>query len=125
MSTLKDVYDIIKDLRILAKECSNQEMIDKSTEIQESFFEMREAIADLKDENRELKNQIKELNDNSELENDLELVSGCYLIRKSEKEKGLDNKYCPACWQNYKKLMPIVKTIGNRQQCCNCHTLIL
>lgn len=124
MSTLKDVYDFIKELKGLAIEYQNQEMSDKVVAIQESFFELREKIAELKDENRDLKDKILAMNDISELEKDLELVPKGYLIRKSEKELGVNNHYCPACWQNYKKLMPLVNTIGSTRQCCNCHTVI-
>lgn len=124
MGTLKDVYDIIKDLRALAKKHKDEEMAERIVEIQDAFFEFREELADLKDENRQLVEKIKQLEDTSELEKDLELQPGGYYIRKSEKEQGKNHIYCAACWQNHKKLMPIVSTIGVARQCSNCHTVI-
>lgn len=124
MSTLKDLYDIIKDFRALAKEYQNEDMAEKLIDIQEGFFELREELVDLQDENKKLKEEIAAFNDISELEKDLELNERGYLVRKSEKEAGKNIRYCPACWQNYKKLMPIVRTIGNAEQCCNCHMVI-
>ena len=47
-----------------------------------------------------------------------------YYIRKSEKAEGRDIKYCAACWQNSKKLMPYVDSIGGAKQCSNCHNFI-
>lgn len=123
MSTLKDIYDIIKDLKGIAKKHNDNEMVEKVIDIQEGFFEIREQIEDIKDENKQLKEKIKELESCAGLEEDLELVGGTY-IRRSEKEQGKNHKYCAACWQNYKKLYPIIQTIGAAHQCSNCHTVL-
>ena len=124
MSALRDLYDIIKEFKELVSEYQNEEMSEKLVAIQEGFFELREELADIKDENRALKEEIANLKDISALEEDLELTERGYLIRKSEKEAKKDIHYCMACWQNYKKLMPIVRTIGNVEQCCNCHSRV-
>ena len=123
MGTLKDLYDIIKDLKGLAKKHNDNEMVEKVIDIQEGFFEMREQIEGVKEENRQLREKIRELESCAELEKDLELVGGTY-IRLSEKEQGQTHRYCAACWQNYKKLYPIIRTIGAARQCSNCHTVI-
>lgn len=101
MSALKDLYDIIKDLKGLAKKHNDNEMVEKVIDIQEGFFEMREQIEGVKEENRQLREKIRELESCAELEKDLELVGGTY-IRLSEKEQGQTHRYCAACWQNYK-----------------------
>ena len=124
MGTLKDVYEIIKELKNLVNEYQNEEMSSKVIEIQEGFFDIREEIENIKDENRKLKETIRELEDNSALEKDLELhPRGCY-IRKSEKAQDINIWYCAACWNNHKKLMPFTSSIGSAKQCCNCHTVI-
>ena len=123
MSTLKDLYEIIKDLGGLAKKHNDNAMAEKVIDIQARLFEVREQIEEVKEENRQLKEKIKELESSAELEKDLELVGGTY-IRLSEKEEGKNHFYCAACWQNFKKLYPVVETIGTRQQCTNCHTVI-
>lgn len=124
MSTLKDLYDIIKELKSLAKEHGEQEMADKVIEIQEAFFEMREQLEELKDKNKELMEKIDRLEDNSQIEADLEWANNGTYIRKSELEKDIKIRYCGACWQTYKKLYPVVRAVGNRGQCSYCHTLL-
>lgn len=124
MSTLKDIYDIIKDLKSLAKKHNDDEMAEKVVEIQEGFFDIREELENVKEENKRLKDEIVQLEDISELEKDLELTIGGYIIRVSEKNAGKDIRYCAACWQNHKKLMPFVHTIGHALQCSNCHTVV-
>ena len=99
-------------------------MAEKVVEIQSAFFDLREELQNTKEENQQLKETIKSLNDVSEIEKDLELSPrGCY-IRKSEKGQSPQPIYCAACWQNHRKLMPIVNTIEDIYQCCNCHTVI-
>lgn len=124
MGTLKDLYEIIKELKNLAKDYQNQEIAEKVIEIQEGFFDFREELENIKDENRQLKERIKELENKAEDENDLELMPQGYYIKKSEKAQGKDIKYCAACWRNEKKLMPFARSIGVMMQCCNCHTTI-
>lgn len=124
MSAIKDLYDILIDFKNMVKKYQNAEMLEKLVAVQDCYFEVREEIANLQDENRRLKEEIQQLNDSSELEKDLELDPSGYLTRKSEKDQGKDIRYCMACWQNYKKLMPIVRTVGNARQCCNCQMLI-
>ena len=125
MSAIKDVYDIIKEVKRLADEYQNQEMIEKVLEIQNSYFEFREELQNLKDENGNLQDTIKRMHDDEELEKDLELTSGGYYIRKTEREQGKNIKYCAACWQNYKKLMPLCSVPPRRWNCCNCHYELL
>ena len=106
MGAIKDVYEVIKDLKGLVKELNDQDMAEKVVEIQEGFFEMREQIEELKDEKRQLEGRIKALSDNAALEKDLELTDYGTYIRKSEKAEGKTHQYCAACWQNYGKLYP-------------------
>lgn len=124
MGTLKDIYEIIKELKTLVNEYQNEEMSGKVIEIQEGFFDIREELENIKEENRNLKEIVKQMEDNSEIEKDLELQPGGYFIKKSERAENKDIRYCAACWSNHKKLMPIVSSIGNSKQCCNCHTVI-
>lgn len=123
MGVAKDVYEIIKELKGMVKEYHNEEMSEKVVDIQDSFFELREEIETVKEENRGLKAKIKLLEDSSKLEKDLEMTPMGLYVRISEKEQGKTMEYCPACWQNHKKLFPIVRTIGNARQCCNCHSV--
>ena len=57
-------------------------------------------------------------------EEDLELESQGYYIKKSEQDEGKNIKYCAACWQNTKRLMPYIPVAGRAIQCCNCKNII-
>ena len=122
--SFNDVYGIIKALRDLVQEYHDAAMSEKLAEIQNYFFDIREEMENIKEENRALKLENEQLKASNVLEEDLELTTHGYYIRKSEQAQGKDVRYCPACWQNYKKLMPIVNTIANAKQCTNCHTVI-
>lgn len=124
MSALKDIYDIIKEVKNLAEQYQNQEIAEKVIQIQEKFFDIREEIEEVKNENRDLKETIEKINKSEEIEKDLVLDEQGFYIRKSEKEQGKVVLYCAACWNNNYKLMPLMggaKT--TRPQCCSCHTV--
>lgn len=119
MSILKDAYDILNDLRGLAKKHKNQELMDKVIDMQDAFYQIREDMENLKAENQKLKNRIQNMENTSELEKDLETIEEGMLIRKSEKAANKEIFYCPACWNNHKKLMPLTVT-GTIRHCTNC-----
>ena len=124
MSAIKDVYDIIKELLELTKAAENHEMATKVVQIQDKYFEIKEEIEAIKDENRTLKETIARMSKTEELEKDLELTEKGYIIRKSEKERGENKWYCPACWQKEHLLMILVSPSGYRYRCCNCGAYI-
>lgn len=52
---------------------------------------------------------------------DIEMLESGLLVRKSELAAGKNINYCPACFENYKKLFPIVKGGMARDRfCSNC-----
>lgn len=124
MSVLRDTYDLIKKLVNLAKAAENKEMSTLVIEIQEKFFYIQDEMQKLKADNRNLKNTIARMHNDEELEKDLELTEQGYYIRISEKEQGKMIMYCPACWQNHHKLMPLVSPQGHRYRCSNCKAYI-
>lgn len=124
MSALKDIYDIIKEVKNLAEQYQNQEIAEKVIQIQEKFFDIREEIEEVKNENRDLKETIEKINKSEEIEKDLILTDDGFYIRKSEKDKGKRTMYCAACWQNHHKLMPLKGiSVTLRPECCNCQTV--
>ena len=124
MSVIKEIYDIIKDLRDMSKKYKDEKMSEKVVEIQERFFDFRDEMETLKEENNELRRSLKDFQNASKLEKDLILTEKGFYILKSDEEQKKKIMYCAACWQNYKKLMPYVHTIGTAMQCSNCHGLI-
>lgn len=105
MGTIMDVYQLVRDLIDEAKKEKNLEMVDQ-------LIAIKLALSEMQDENNDLKRRITELEQASITEEDLELQSQGYYIKKSEKEEGKNIKYCAACWQNTKKLMPYIPSIG-------------
>lgn len=119
--SFNDVYGMIKALRDLVQEYHDAAMSEKLAEIQNCFFDIREEMENIKEENRALKLENEQLKASNVLEEDLELTTHGYYIRKSEQAQDKNIHYCAACWQNYKKLMPIVRTEKSGRKCCNCH----
>jgi hypothetical protein len=65
------------------------------------------ALAEAQLEMSELRNRLQEQNRLKEIDADLEMdLEGRYLVRKSEKERGLI-PYCPTCWGGDTKLVPL------------------
>lgn len=112
-----DIYQLVRDLIDEAKNQKNLELVDR-------LIEIKLALSEIEDENRDLKKKIEELEQSNIIEEDLELLPKGYYIRKSEKAEGKDIKYCAAYWQNNKKLMPYIDSIGSTKQCSNCHNII-
>lgn len=117
MGTIMDVYQLVRDLIEETKKEKNLEMVDQ-------LIEIKLFLSEIQNENNDLKRRIAELEQASITEEDLELQPQGYYIKKSEKEEGKNIKYCAACWNNTKKLMPYVPSIGRAIQCNNCHYVI-
>ena len=62
MGTIKDVYDILKDLRSLAKEANNQPMIELAVSIQDNLFDIKDEMQSLKEKNMELEKELQNAN---------------------------------------------------------------
>lgn len=117
MGTVMDIYQLMRDLIDEAKREKNLEMVDR-------LIEIKLALSEIQDENNDLKKRIIELEQASVIEEDLELLPQGYYVKKSEKEEGKNIRYCAACWQNTKKLMPYTLAVGRTMQCSNCHNVI-
>ena len=117
-------YDALKDAISIAQKTDNIDLYRKLLDLSQDALDMQNKIYQLTCENQKLKSQVEELTAAASIEEDLELQPGGFLIRLSEREKGSNIRYCAACWQNVKKLMPYVKSIGNAYQCSNCHNVL-
>lgn len=122
MSAVKEIYELIKQLFSLAEKFHDAEMQERLLQIQAGLFDLRDEIENLKEQNRDLSSQIEELEKSKNLEDDLEMTKAGQLIRKSESGRGIC--YCPACWENFRKLFPLVQTQKSPSQCCNCGIVI-
>ena len=59
MGTIKDVYEIVKELIQEAKRIQNQEVVSLAMDVQIKLFDLKEEIEQVKDENKLLKEDIR------------------------------------------------------------------
>ena len=114
-------YDAFKDVLDVVQKADNIDLYRKLLELSKDALDLQNDVLELSAENRELKNKIMKLEEAEDLERDLELLSQGYYIRISEREQGKTIRYCTACWQNNKKLMPYTKSMVGSWICNNCH----
>lgn len=116
MGTIKDVYDVIKDLRNFAEVQSNTPFYDKVIVIQSAFFDMREEINRLLEERNKLTNEIEEIKKKTELKDDIIFNDKGYFTKKSDKVNLL---YCTKCFAVDEITIPLLK-IDNGYYCSKC-----
>ena len=102
MGTIKDIYDVIKDLLKFAKESENQEMSELAIKLQCDFFSLKEENEKLKEENKQLKSKLSEEKDIKKIQKDLISQTSSFYIRESDT---IERYYCGRCWDKDKKLI--------------------
>jgi len=119
MGTIKDVYDVIKDLRDFAVEQANTPFYDKVIVIQSAFFDMREEINELKEEKQKLTNEIEEGKKKNEAINDIILNNKGYFTKKSDNDNLI---YCTKCYAVDNIIIPMTQTGSNSNSylCSKC-----
>lgn len=123
MSTFKEIYDILKDLKNEAKRLKSQEMISLAMDVQEKLFELKDEIENVKEENKELKSRIDELNNPVIKEDDICYSPDGYFTLKSE-----DNllPYCSACWKTERIQVPLSRQYHDWDyKCSKCQSKIV
>ncbi len=117
------VYDAFKDALDIAQKIDNVDLYRKLLDLSRDALDLQNEVYKLTEENRKLKAELEDKRESDELETDLELQPEGFYIRKSEREAGKTIKYCAACWNNIRKLMPYTRT-GTLNQCSNCHNVM-
>ncbi len=105
MGAFKDVYDIIKDLLKLAKECGNQQMTELAIDLQGRFFQLKEENEKFREENKNLQNKVKEDFEEKKIKKSLIPQTSAFYIRKNDK---VERYYCGRCWDKDKKLIQLM-----------------
>ncbi|OFW32081.1 MAG: hypothetical protein A3J28_08425 [Acidobacteria bacterium RIFCSPLOWO2_12_FULL_60_22] len=112
----------LKTISEIAKNVNSIELTQKIIELQKSIFEMHQQMTELSDDNRNLKNQVEEQKKLQEIDEDMEFVEdGGFFIRKSEREAGTNIAYCPVCWGDSRKSVPLNPVSGNGFFRCEIH----
>ena len=105
----KSIGELVKQEHIDANEIASRLLLLKSL-----MLDSQSALNDAQEEQRRLKEELAAGNWIKEIEADLEMVpDGQFYVRKSEKAKGQCIPYCPACWGDAHKLVPL-NAQGNR-----------
>jgi len=103
------VLGIVGKLAGIAKNVKGGEAKAELAEIQQRLLGLQQDFSLLVDENQRLKREAEERDRMADIEADLEFTTdGHFYVRKSEKEKGVI-AYCPVCWGNEKKLVPLTR----------------
>ena len=93
MSTVMDVYQLIRDLIEDAKKAQNADMVSQ-------LIDIKLILSDIQDENKLLKKELEQ-SQNVERHTD-----GNYITLKDDE---LHIKYCSTCWGNDRKLIQLMK----------------
>jgi hypothetical protein len=121
MGSIKDIYDIVKEIKEFAVELKNQPMIEKALELQEQYFNIKEEIDNINEKNKELLKEIDKLIELNNLQNNLIPHKQPYFTLKDD---NLDRVFCANCWNTKKELIQLTNTKDARTYCFNCKTHI-
>jgi len=123
MGTIKDFYDILKDLAGLAKDLKNQQVLELAMDLQAKYFEFKEENENLKDENKALKTEIDRLKQAQIIEADIVFSTAGFFTIKNENPT---IPYCSACWKKDRLPIPLSRYGTIREYACsNCKSKII
>ena len=113
----------LKTIAEIAKNVNNIELNRKLIDLQSSLMDMQQHMTELFEENHVLKNQMEEQKKLQEIGGDMEYVDdGGFFVRKSERLVGKNISYCPACWGDSRKDVPLNPLSGRGVFRCEIHT---
>lgn len=112
----------ISSLMTTAKSVNDIESNKQLIEMQKYLVELQQTLLKFQDENRELRSKVDDLSRRQELHADLETVEdGLYLTLKSERSAGREVPYCPICWGENGKLIPLLQLDRRGSYQCVLH----
>lgn len=110
---VKGAVEILKRPDVDAHEVSARLL-----ELQGLMIEAQLALGDAQEEIRSLKQKLSEHDETRALRDDLEFVQdGGFYRRKSESAQGLFNPYCPVCWGDRRKAIPLAPLLNGFYTC--------
>ena len=124
LSALKSGFDISRTINQRIKEGKSypNEIAEQLLQLQQLMLDSQRALNDAAEEIRTLKERIASRAQMEEIERDLEWVGdGGPWVRKSDKSSGVRISYCPLCWGENKKLVPLNPTSGRGYFRCDLH----
>lgn len=120
MATIKDAYEIVKDLMSIAKKARNQEVIDLAMNLQTIIFDLREQSEKDKQEIKALNERIAEILKSDVVEENIEYSHKGFFTIKTENPQ---IPYCTHCWKRNKILVPLAqKGVWWQYSCPECRS---
>lgn len=124
ITALKSGFDIAKIVRDALKEekVDRNKIADQLMQLQQKLLESQESLNDAADEIRNLKQRIAASAELADVKQDLEWVDdGGFWVLKSDQANGRRIPYCPLCWGENAKLVPLTKTSQHGFYRCSIH----
>lgn len=124
LNALKSGFDISRTISQRIKEGKSypHEISDQLLQLQQAMLDSQRALNDAAEEVKALKEEIATLKGTDQLQQDLEWVEdGGFWVRKSERVSGTAICYCPLCWGDSRKLVPLNPVSGRGIYRCAIH----
>jgi|NGEPerStandDraft_6_1074524.scaffolds.fasta_scaffold54051_2 hypothetical protein len=124
IAALKAGFDISATIaqRIKEGKLSASEISDLLLKLREALLDSQAALIQAAEENRVLKEELANNNRITEVEKDLQYRNdGGFYVRASEVADGREIPYCPLCWGNERKLVPLNPGDGSGYYYCSIH----
>jgi hypothetical protein len=123
-NALKTAFDIGNAInqRVKENKIYPNEIAAQLLHMQQLILESQQALNEAAEEIRLLKEQAAARNRDEELERDMEWQQdGGFWIRKSDQSAGKHIPYCPLCWGDNKRLVPLNPSSGLGYFQCPIH----
>lgn len=113
MSVIKDIYEIFKEVKALAKEMNN-------AELSFALIDLYEKINQIQEENKEIKEKLKLFQNNKAIAKNIVRTNG--LVGDYTDEKNQNIKICLHCWDKHKEIIQVEPSFTNHYRCSQCAT---
>ena len=104
------LYEGLKDAINFFKNADNSEIMQKLIDVQTQMFEMQQRMLELHEKNQQLRDENEKLKNSAAVSKDVILYNGFVYDKANPLNRG---PFCMTCWENNRKLMPIVR-VGSR-----------
>lgn len=125
MGSIKDVYEIVKELATDAKKMTDKvianEFYSKLLDLQEKLLDVRQENYELFEENKKLKDEVKKLqNGVNSIPKDISWSGG---IGRYKDNKDITHLCCQLCFINTNKIIDLIDGMSYVNKICpNCRT---
>lgn len=125
MGTIKDIYDIIKELATDAMKMTDKvlanEFYGKLLEVQEKLLDIRQENFELSEENRNLKSELEKIKEG--INSAPKSISWNNGVGTFKDEKDITHWCCQLCYTKTNKIIELTNGMGYVNKICpNCKT---